>query len=799
MEGASLRERRQALLERPGLKGAAFCRAYAAEADGWLADLAGSATRGDPRRLALIAVGGYGRGELCPYSDLDVVLVHEGRRDVAELADAIWYPVWDQGVRLDHSVRRPAEVLEAASEDLRVALGLLDARLVWGDANIAQPLLARVISLWRSRLGARWLPDLQEQVTARHHLQGDVAFLLEPDLKESHGGLRDVNVLRALAAYAPLVADYVDLEALGPAATELTLVRVELHRNAGRELDRLLLQEQDQIAAQLSCSDADALMATVSEAGRSIAWVSDEAWRRRRFWQPTPVRRFRSVAARRSKVRDAPGGPPDAGPSTPEADVGAGIVVSGGEVALAPSAAVAADASLAFSLAAVAAERDLPIARPTLHRLADKMPSLPDPWPADAREALVRALAAGHPAVDALEALDHYGLLVRLLPEWRGVRNKPQRNAYHRYTVDRHLLEAAANAASLTGRVERPDLLLIGTLLHDIGKGVPGDHTDAGTAMIDMIARRMGFTAEDVATLVGLCRLHLLLPDTATRRDLDDPTTIETVAAAVGDQRTLELLAALTEADSLATGPSAWGPWKAGLVAGLVQRTSRLLAGRGGDSAPAPTPGGWMTDDLHLLMAEARRDRRPAVIFDPPHVAVAAPDRRGLLASVAGLLALHGLDVRSADVTSDDGVAAELFTVEGGQRRWPELARFKDDLEAVFSGTLVLDERLDAKASAYAGTKRPSTAHPVTPAVDIDHSASATSTVVEVRAPDEVGLLHRVTRALFECDLDVVSARVSTVGDAVVDAFYVRDADGRKVTDPALVDAIRHAVGATMS
>jgi len=797
MEGASLRERRQVLLEQGDLKGADFCRAYAAEADAWLSGLAEAAAGADSRRLALIAVGGYGRGELCPYSDLDVVLVHDSRREIAAVADAIWYPVWDQGVRLDHSVRRPAEVLDAASEDLRVALGLLDARLVWGDPQVAEPLLARVVSAWRSRLAARWIPDLEEQVTARHHLQGDVAFLLEPDLKESHGGLRDVNVLRALVAYAPAVADYVDLTALGPAAAQLTAVRVELHRNAGRELDRLLLQEQDQIADQLALPDADALMASVSAAGRSIAWVSDEAWRRRRFWQPAPVRRFRSVAARRIKTPDTSAGASSAGPTGPEAEPG--IVVSGGEVGLAPSAPAASDACLAFSLAAVAAERDLPIARPTLHRLADKMPGLPDPWPAEAQKALVRTLAAGHPAVDALEALDHYGLLVRLLPEWKGVRNKPQRNAYHRYTVDRHLLEAAANVASLTSSVDRPDLLLIGTFLHDIGKGVPGDHTEAGMAMIRTIARRMGFPSEDVEILVDLCRLHLLLPDTATRRDLDDPTTIETVAAAVGDQQTLLLLAALTEADSQATGPSAWGPWKAGLVAGLVQRTSRQLAKPAGVPIPTPTPGAWMTTDLHRLMAEARHSGRPAVQFDPPHVALAAPDRPGLLASVAGLLALHGLDVRSADVTSDDGVAAELYTVDGGQRRWPEESRFRDDLEAVFSGALALDERLDAKAGAYAGTKRPSTAHPVTPAVDIDDHASATSTVVEIRAPDEVGLLHRVTRALFECDLDVVSARVSTVGDAVVDAFYVRDSAGQKVTDPVVADAIRDAVRATMS
>ena len=160
------------------------------------------------------------------------------------------------------------------------------------------------------------------------------------------------------------------------------------------------------------------------------------------------------------------------------------------------------------------------------------------------------------------------------------MRNKPQRNAYHRFTVDRHLLEAAANAAELAPRVDRPDLLVVGALLHDIGKGFPGDHTEVGIGLVATIARRMGFAPGDVETLVAMCRYHLLLPDTATRRDLDDPATIDTVAKAAGDVGTLELLGTLTEADSLATGPSAWGSWKAGLVAELVERARRQLEGQ---------------------------------------------------------------------------------------------------------------------------------------------------------------------------------------------------------------------------
>ena len=241
------------------LRGASFCRKLSDVTDSWLSEIAAEAVAGAPRRIALLAVGGYGRQELCPYSDLDLLLVHEGRRDIKQVADRLWYPVWDEGIRIDHAVRRPKEVLKTASGDLRVALGLLDARLIWGDPKLIDPVVEKVGQLWRSELASAFLPALEEQMADRHRDQGDVAFLLEPNLKEAHGGLRDVSVLRALASCSPKLEELVDLDAISSAADTLTAVRVELHRSSGRALDRMLLQEQDQIAAALSYDDADAL------------------------------------------------------------------------------------------------------------------------------------------------------------------------------------------------------------------------------------------------------------------------------------------------------------------------------------------------------------------------------------------------------------------------------------------------------------------------------------------------------------------------------------------------------------
>ena len=717
----SLRDRRRRLLEEPGLRGEEFCRRYSAEADSWLSQLADKAAKDAQRHLALLAVGGYGRQSLCPYSDLDVVLVHTGHRDIKTIADGIWYPVWDEGVQLDHSVRRPQEVLAVAAEDVRVALGLLDARMVWGEPRVAEPLLEKAKAAWRDKLGTKYLPLLEDQMRARRAAGGDVAFLLEPDLKESHGGLRDVSVLRAIAVYAPELPDYADLGSVDQAARILTDIRVELHRMAGREHDKLLLQDQDQVAAALDFPDADDLMAAVSNAGRQIAWVSDDVWRRRRLWDPTPAPK-RGVLRRRSTGDGSP-----AGPVPPLTHLGPDLAEIDGELALTPEAAVSVDTSLPLRLAATAARLDRPIAKGSLYRLADRMPAPGDPWTDETRHALVDLLAQGPPAVDKIESLDQHGLFVRLLPEWAAVRNKPQRNAYHRFTVDRHLLEAAALAAGLTGNVERPDLLLVGALLHDIGKGFPGDHTTIGIEVVGRMTTRMGFPPADVAVLVDLVRHHLLLPDTATRRDLDDPTTIANVARACGNRLTLHLLAALTEADSRATGPSAWGPWKAGLVADLVDRTDKFL--QGDDSAPAAPDA--MPAAHRTLIDEVRQTALPSVLLQPPQVIVAAPDRRGLLSSVAGALALNGMDVRAANVAGEDGVAVEVFTVEVARGTWPDTAKLREDLTAVLSDRLALDQRLSEREQLYAHRRR-SAAHLPGSDVGVDNGASETATVLEI-------------------------------------------------------------------
>jgi [protein-PII] uridylyltransferase len=305
------------------------------------------------------------------------------------------------------------------------------------------------------------------------------------------------------------------------------------------------------------------------------------------------------------------------------------------------------------------------------------------------------------------------------------------------------------------------------------------------------LAARMGFAPADVGTLVALVEHHLLLPDVATRRDLDDPGTLELVVKAVGDEGTLELLAALTEADSLATGPAAWGSWKASLVADLVERAAHVL--RGGAASEV------RRDDFpsarHLALVAAGEQVLEGV---EDGLTVVTADRPGIFAKVAGVLALHGLAVLDAAALSTEsadgaGVALARFRVEPSFGPVVPWDRVIADLQRAFAGRLALRARLDDRARTYSSSRAVS-AVPVRCSVSVDNRASASATVIDVQAPDSVGLLHRITSALAELDLDIRSAKVSTVGPQAVDAFYVRAGDGSKLTDADLLREVERAV-----
>jgi len=701
--------------------------------------------------VALVAVGGYGRKELLPGSDLDVLMLHDGRDGIARIADRIWYPVWDSGARLDHAVRTVPQARRVARSDLKVALGLLHARHVAGDADLTTRLREGALEDWRANARTR-LAELKGLHEERVRLHGELAYLLEPDLKESRGGQRDVHAIQAIAAawVAP---------APGPkvrAAYEQILdARHVLHEVTGRRLDRLVLEEQDEVARTLGLLDGDALLRQLAGAGRTIAYAVDHAFRQA---DRAGGRRALGVRMRRGK--------PD---RRPLAD---GVVEQDGEVVLARAAMPRTDPVLVLRVAAAAAQVGLPIAPRALARLAE-CPPLSVPWPSDARNALLALLGAGASAIAVWEALDQEGLLATLIPDWERVRNRPQRNPLHRFTVDRHLVECAANAAGLARDVSRPDLLLLAALLHDIGKGWPGDHSVSGEVVARDVCKRVGLGDSDVELVAEAVRHHLLLPVVATRRDLDDPMTVEHVATTVGGSRTLlELLHALAIADGIATGPAAWNDWKAGLVADLVRRVGAVL-----DGEPTPEPVPLRADQLALAA-----DGGPAAIVDGNEVTVVALDRPGLLWRAAGVLASHRLTVRGANATAVGDTAVTVFNVVPEYGDPPDAVLVSSDLRRMLEGRLDVEDRLERRARAVRG--RGFNAPP--PKVTLVDNASTAATVVEVRAHDEPGLLWRIGRALGECGLNVHAARIETLGAEAVDVFYVTDAAGGLLTDPDL-------------
>ncbi|MEU2248630.1 [protein-PII] uridylyltransferase [Streptomyces sp. NPDC019224] len=786
--------------ERPGPPRRA---ALAALTDDWLTALfTAAAEHAGIRGAALVAVGGYGRGELSPRSDLDLLLLHDGTADaaaVAALADRIWYPVWDLGLALDHSVRTPAEARKTAGEDLKVQLGLLDARPLAGDLGLVASLRTAILADWRN-LAPKRLPDLHELCRERAERHGELRFLLEPDLKEARGGLRDATALRAVAA--SWVAD-APREGLAAARRVLLDARDALHLTTGRATDRLALQEQDQVAQALGLLDADALLRQVYEAARTVSYATDVTWRE--------VNRVLRARSARPRLRALLGGRNPAPDRTPLAD---GVVEADGEAVLARTARPERDPVLVLRAAAAAAQSELPLSRHVVRHLATTAQPLPVPWPAEAREELVTLLGAGEAVVPVWEALEAEGLITRLLPDWERVHCRPQRNPVHTWTVDRHLVETAVRASSLTRRVGRPDLLLVAALLHDIGKGWPGDHSVAGEVIARDMAARIGFEQHDVGVIATLVRHHLLLIETATRRDLDDPATVRSVADAVGTAATLELLHALTEADALATGPAAWSAWRASLVAELVRRVAQVLAGEAPEEPEPAAPSA----EQERLAVEALRTGEPVLALhtrpETPHeeddpepvgveLLIALRDRPGVLPAAAGVLALHRLTVRAADLRAVElptelGESADLlllsWRVAAEYGSLPQEARLRADLLRALDGTLDIPARLAEREAAYPrrrGVKAPP------PRVTVAPAGSRLATVIEVRAQDAPGLLHRIGHALEQSAVRVRSAHVSTLGANAVDTVYVTREDGTPLADAeaaALARALEDAL-----
>ncbi len=775
---------------------------------------------GVPEGSALVAIGGYGRRLQLPASDIDLMLLHDrvSPEEVRRITDAILYPLWDAGLVVGHAVRTPEECLDIARRRFDALTAMLDARVLAGDPALAEHALAPVRDEATRDPGA-FAEAIRSAASERRDRFGSAAHLLEPELKEGGGALRDVSSVRWLE-----VAVGGDLERAGALRTHererldvaeefLVRARSAVHLESGKRTDRLISDLQPAVARTMGFVDEPRLTAT-------------DGLMRALFRHARDVEHLLGVVVDRIV----------AGSHAPAEDAG-GVEP--------------ADADGVLTALAHLADLDGVPSASLLDSIEEADVSDPVTWTASTRDAFLRLLRAGQPGIRMFEALDRLDLLARYVPAWRAVRCRPQRDPYHRFTVDGHLTEALAGMVRLlvAGDPDDPihdelaplltdhDALLLGTLLHDIGKIGEGSHVAIGARAAAETLNAMGLAGDTEELAVFMVTEHLLLPDTATRRDLTDENLVLDVAARVRSQERLAALYLLAKADAEATGPAAWTPWRQTLIRELVVKVQHVLergemgeqlatrltdrVGRIRDllvDEPEPDverfilrmPRGYF---LSVEPAQAARHYRTIA---PPigaievrttstsgtrpgayELLVVAADRPGLLSWIAGALAIGGISILSAQVfTTEDAAAVDLFEVEGAfepeitESRW---RAFRSTLRRTLEGSISLERRVEEKRSSYPS---PRAATPVT--LQVDNRASDFSTVVEVGAPDRIGLLYDITRVFADLKVDVHLAKVATYEGRVVDAFYVRDGVGRKIEDPAQLGEIEHALRAQL-
>jgi [protein-PII] uridylyltransferase len=733
--------------------------------------------------VAIVAVGGYGRSELCLFSDIDLLLLHEGPVD-EEAIRAILYPLWDSGVKIGHATRTVKGTLSFARDDLSTLCTVLSARLVAGPPELLDELnqgLARLFAGTRTNLTERLAAE-ERAVWEREPFAPQ-----ELDLKNGRGGLRTLLRLdwdrrrSELLGEDPVVAVE---PGETPARRILLAVRQALHAVQRRSADTFAIDLRPSVGAWL---------------GQDPAEVATEVYRASRFADGM-------AAVRWGRIR--PSG------ADPIAHAGLAVVRfvrsrwSRGETAATP---------LAFARAAVASDaagRLSPWERSFAAR------SGPPEWTAGDRSGFVSLLAAGRNGWEALLGLWESGWLTRAIPEIGHLQGLAQVAPFHSYPVDAHLGATLSSivdladgsvgwCADLTEEMGSLDEVLLSGFLHDIGKGLGGNHSIVGADLAVSMLQRTGFGAATVSVVGPAVLHHLLLSETASRRDIEDPAVIAEVAAVVGNLDLLRVLAVLSVADAIATGPDMWNDWKESLLRNLVRKISALLEGTVSDLPAeleatieslvpdlnrqqvnahlAGMPRGYVARFGPGLVAQHLRVAYPAVGQAEIRVNVApgapvstiitaAQDRPGLLATITGVLAIHNLAVLEARVvTRSDGLALDTFRVIDslgsdmiGQGRWPGV---RESLEKAVAGGIDLETRLAEKRAAYGRSGATSS-----PEVRVRPNNGGLS--IDIRASDRVGLLHDLAAAMATLGLEVNLAKIDTRGNEALDVFEVKNPAG---------------------
>jgi len=792
-------------------QGVEIARLYSAAADDMLKSLwrlttetlYPAANPSEAERLSLIAVGGYGRGVLAPFSDLDLLFLRPWKPipRTEQVIEFMLYVLWDLGVKVGQSARSVDECLALARSDMTVRTALLEARPLVGDETLAADFIARFHGQMNKADPRPFIAAKLEERDLRHQKTGAVRYRVEPNVKDGKGGLRDLNTLfwiaRSLAPDSPLGARVMDslLTARERRTFEesfdfLWRVRAHLHLTAGRAEEKLTFDLQPEVARRMGWRGrgdepaVERFMRRYFLVARDVGGLTRAMSAKLEARQQKPTLSLSRLIPGRKRKLGVDGFIEDAGR----------LSVTGPEV-------FARSPEKLLMLFRTADEHDLDL-HPDAFSAVSRSLSLVTPSlrrEPEATRAFLDILAHGQRPYRVLTLMNETGLLGRFLPEWGRIVGQTQFNMYHAYTVDEHTLQAigiindiwrgklkAEHPASseIVHRIDDFESLMLAMLFHDVGKGGDRGQLEDGAIAARRACNRLGLDPRRTAFVVWLVRNHLALSDHAQKRDVSDPATVKAFTRLMGDPERLRTLLILTVADIRAVGPGVWNAWKGGLIRDLYQRTEAAF--RGEDVAWDDPMG-----DYPDLVARARTKGAAAAALTvgddragehaATRVAVAARDRPGLFVDLAGALAAAGADIVGARVaTAADGAALDVFELQDGggapygQAEPRRLAQLVSTLEAAARGGARI-------APTPIGTPSPRrAAFDVRPTAIIDLEESPTAAVVEVSGADRPGLLVDLAQVFAKNGLSIRSAHIAAFGERAVDSFYVTDAKDRK-------------------
>ena len=805
-------------------------------------------------QICVIAVGGYGRGELAPFSDIDLLFLLPYKQTplVEQVVEAILYLLWDLRLKVGHSTRSIDECMRQAKADMTIRTAMLEARFICGEELLMSDMVARFHKEIVADTALEFVEAKLQESDIRHKKLGDSRYVIEPNVKEGKGGLRDLHKLFWIGKYVYRVAAVralVDKDVLSlaearlfaKAQRQLWTIRCHLHYLTGRAEERLTVDLQREIAALLGYTDRAGSAAverfmkhyylTAKDVGdlTRIFCAAIEAEHQRR-----PRLRLSNLWTRNKQFGD--------------------FKLDGNRLNANDDEIFEKDPANLIRMFHVAQANDLEfhphilrLVTQNLKRIDSRLRNDPE-----ANRLFLEILTSEKGPERILRRMNEAQVFGRFVPDFGRVVAQMQYDMYHVYTVDEHtiimlgilfrieqgeLAEIAPVASDVVHKVISRRELYVAVLLHDIAKGRGGDHSILGEKVARRLCPRFGMTKEETETVAWLVRWHLLMSYAAFKRDVNDPKTIDDFTNIVQSPERLRLLLVLTVADIRAVGPNVWNGWKAALLRDLFWRAEEVLSGQTIESGQNSRveavqmelresladwddatfeahlargyPSYWLTYDVETLSRHARlinvaqAEQRPLTVEtrvdsyrEVTEVTVHTADHPGLFSRIAGAMASVGANIVDARITTmSDGMALDTFWVQDANRQAFEgpdtQSRLETAIDRALSGSLKLKQAIEKRGISLPKRARGMT---VAPRVLIDNKASSTHTVVEVNGTDRAGLLHRLTRRLAQQNLQISAAKISTYGESIVDVFYVKDLFGLKVQSDRKLDGIRKAM-----